>query len=118
MLREARVKDVKNDYLESAGDGAQPSITVALFRHAGNVLVATNTSGEHGSGFDLLRWQNGRWNNVTRALVPRFSEGNFYAIPRYGTTIRVFKAPADEFSDKPGAHLYDLKWRGGRFVLS
>jgi hypothetical protein len=120
------VVDIKNDYLEMAGDGAQGTIYMALFRHKGRVLVGTYWYGEGGGNFRLMRYENGKWRDVTRALLPvSYREDYHYIIPRYGTTIKVTQGNDEENYDesKPfydfgkGPKIYDLVWVNGRFKV-
>lgn len=120
LLDSARV-DEANDYIEASVGDLGMTLKMALFRHKGRVLVALSGDAAAGYSFDLLRFEGGRWKNVTRALMPRHGKRTFYEIPRHGTTIGVFKGisqPGE--SDGPlerGEHLYDLAWRNGKFSI-
>ena len=48
--------DKKNDYLRMAGDAAQATIYMALFRYKGRVLVGTYSDGEGGGILHLMRY--------------------------------------------------------------
>ena len=107
-----KILDVKHDYLYVGGDGAQPSLTVALFRSHGIVTVAVLDSGYDPNipTLDFLRYQNGRWLNVTRHVLPLpFDYRLAYFLPRRGTTIRV--------CNSRGRTVYNLLWKQGRFHL-
>jgi len=110
------VVDIANDYIFSIGDGAQPPLTVALFRFRGRVTVAVLAEWEDGR-LDFLRFERGEWRNVTRQVLPiAYSAKHFYAIPRRGTTIQVLSGRDWTAERKPPRrHLYDLVWKNGRF---
>jgi len=104
------VVDTKNDYIYSPGDAAQPTLTVALFRDRGRVLVAVlaDACEDAPQSLDFLRYSHGQWVNVTKSVLPLpFNNRLTYLLPRRGTTIRV--------RDAQGGRVYDLQWKNGRF---
>ena len=112
--------DKKNDYLRMAGDAAQVTIYMALFRHKGRVLVGIYTDGEGGGMLHLMRYENRRWKDVTKAMLPiPYNEDYIYMIPRYGTTIKVTTGNKEgnwiEYGR--GKKVYELVWTGGKFKV-
>jgi hypothetical protein len=109
--------DVKHDYLLSQGDGAQPMLSVVLFRHGKKVTVAVLNGGYDPPKptLDFLRYDGKHWTNVTKQILPSDAvpEPNdydrlTYQLPRYGTTIHVLNSV--------GTKEFDLVWHGGRFI--
>ncbi|HUF05356.1 MAG TPA: hypothetical protein VMM38_14425 [Aridibacter sp.] len=118
------IEDTKNGYLTAGGDGAQAALTMTLFkRPSGKYIVAVNQFGEIGDDYNFFEYENGRWKDVSKQVIPEYSTRKIYDLPRYGTTIPVFeKVNCDsngvfEFCDK-GGKLYDLIWKGGKFSIS
>lgn len=110
LLQKSRLPliDLKNDYLQTSGDAAQPALQVAVFRYRGQDVVAVSAAYEIGFSFDLLKYENRRWRNVTDDLSPLVSKKNLrFKIPRYGTTIQVYQ--------DNGTHLANLYWEKGSF---
>ena len=106
------VIDTKNDYLYFPGDGAQPPLTVALFRSHGRVTVAVLDGGYDPAvpTLDFLRFSHGRWLNVTQSVLPLpFDNRSTYVLPRHGTTILV--------RSSRGTPVYSLHWRNENFVV-
>ncbi|AEP11792.1 hypothetical protein Cabther_A1038 [Chloracidobacterium thermophilum B] len=110
------VRDERNGYLQIAGDGARPTVTVAKFRRSdGTYLIAVTADYEMGSECWLLDEQPGGFVDVTRNLIPDYrrcedfeaADCHVYELPRYGTTIVV--------KDGAGRERYRLGWRGNRF---
>jgi len=103
-----------------AGDGAQGTLQVALFRYQGRVLVAVRNEADMGF-LDFLRYENGRWKNVTKAVLPvPFNERYIYTLPRYGTVIKVTTRDDiyDDTERKPKVkRVYDLLWVRGKFKV-
>lgn len=101
--------DLKNDYLETIGDGHQPSLQVAVFRYRGRDVVAVSADHEEGYSFELLRYENLRWRNATGDLSPIASKDELhFKLPRYGTTIQVYRSN--------GTRLANLYWEKGSFT--
>jgi hypothetical protein len=112
-LHYGSILDIPNDYIRYKGDSGWPNICVALFRHSGRVLIAVFDYGYDGSdpGLNLLRYESGKWRDVTEAMLPPgLGPHDNYELPRYGTTIPV----ANRQETKRGY----LKWRNGAFVFS
>lgn len=67
------------------------------------------------NAFILFRLQNGRLRDVTRQMLPMPPQTDrlLYELPRSGTTIGVYRFNLDTQSRR---HVFDLQWRGGRFV--
>ncbi len=106
------VVDIQHDYLYMGGDGAQPDLTVALFRSHGSVTVAVLDGGYDPNipTLDFLRYRDGHWLNVTRRVLPLpFNNRLAYFLPRHGTAIRV--------CNSRGRTVYTLLWKQGRFHL-
>ena len=105
------VIDTKNGFMFIGGDGAQQSITVCLFKRSDNsyvIAVGDNNHDVFDPYLDFYRYQNGKWRNVTRQLLPvRWNSNWDYVLPRYGRTIHVHK--------KSHRKAYDLEWKDDRF---
>ncbi len=110
------VRDERNGYLQIAGDGARPTVTVAKFRKDdGTYLIAVTADYEMGSQCWLLDGSPGSFVDVTRNLIPDYrrcddfeaADCHVYELPRYGTTMVV--------KDGEGRERYRLAWRGNRF---
>lgn len=118
------VEDTKNGYLSAGADGAQAALTMTLFRRpSGKYIVAVNQFGEIGDDYNFFEYANGRWKDISKDVIPEYSTGNIYELPRYGTTIPVFKKiviDSDGVIDmtEKGEKLYDLIWKDGRFTIS
>jgi hypothetical protein len=107
------ILDLRNDYLFMRGDGAQPDITIALFRYRGDVLIALRDEGydPRDPSVTFLRYERGHWRDVTKATLPAdLKPRGDYQLPRYGTTILLRSAK--------GSVIRRLMWRGGKFVAS
>ncbi|QUW02273.1 hypothetical protein J8C06_07860 [Chloracidobacterium validum] len=114
------VRDERNGYLQIAGDGARPTVTVAKFRRTdGTYLIAFTADYEMVSTCHLLEErQGGQLVEVSAALIPDYricgdfesADCQVYELPRYGTTIVV--------KDGQGRVRYRLAWRGNRFERS
>ena len=118
------VEDTKNGYLSAGGDGAQAALTMTLFkRPSGKYIVAVNQFGEIGDDYRFFEFEGGTWKDISARMIPEYSTGNIYELPRFGTTIKVFaKNIIDsdgvvEMSDK-GKKLYDLIWKDGKFSIN
>jgi hypothetical protein len=118
------IEDTKNGYLTAGGDGAQAALKMTIFRKpSGKYIVAVNQFGEIGDDYNFWEYENGRWKDVSKEVIPEYGTRKMYELPRYGTTIEVFaKKIIDtdgviEMSEK-GAKLYDLVWKDGRFSIN
>jgi hypothetical protein len=67
---EGSIIDAKNDYLRMTGEAGQPTLYMALFRYKGRVLVGVYADGEGGGKLSLIRYESGRWKDVTKAMLP------------------------------------------------
>jgi hypothetical protein len=117
---EAIMVDEKNDYLHMWGDAAQASIYMALFRYKGRVLVGVYSDGEGGGILNLMRYENGKWRDVTKSMLPVPYNDNYqYIIPRYGTTIKVTtgKSEGNWQEYGRGKKVYGLVWTQGKFKV-
>ena len=119
----AEIEDTANGYFKGGCDGAQSCLEMAIFkRRDATYLVAVATSAEMMNDYYFLDYANGKWTDVSAAVVPQFSKKNIYELPRVGTTVKVFakkvieKGDDYEVSDK-GEKLYDLEWKNGRFTM-
>ncbi len=114
--------DVANGFMNFQGH-AEESYTLALFRRPdGSPLIAItyygiriddrrpNSDPEDIAELYFLRYERGRWRDVTRETLPVPFNKNFrYNLPRKGTTIEVISE---------GDHKeYDLVWARGRFTV-
>jgi hypothetical protein len=98
---------------------------MALFRYKGRVLVGIYSDGEGGGMLFLMRYENGKWSDVMKSMLPvPYSDKFVYVIPRYGTTIKVTRANTDKDwergTDKvygKGPRAYDLVWTNGKFKV-
>jgi hypothetical protein len=112
--RRRAVVDIKNGYIYAAGDGAQTSIYVCLFkRRHGLPLIAVKSHDSDTQDYthlDFYEHRNGVLVEVKKSVLPVKVNENFkYEMPRYGRTIEV--------KDQRGRRLYSLNWSGQRFVL-
>lgn len=113
------VEDAQNGYLKAGCDGAQSCIQMALFKRAeADYLVGLEVSHETSENY-FLEYKNGEWREAGAAVVPEFSKNNFYEIPRYGTTVKVFERRkiSEAGESEKGANLYDLVWKNGKFTV-
>lgn len=113
------VEDSANGYLKAGCDGAQSCLQMALFkRPGGDYLVGLEVTHETSENY-FLDYQNGVWLDVGAKVVPDFSKNNFYEIPRYGTTVQVFKRRqiSEAGESEKGAKLYELSWKDGKFTV-
>jgi hypothetical protein len=112
------IVDTKNDYLRMWGDGTQPTIYMALFRHKGRVLVGIYSDSKGGGILYLMRYEKGKWANVTTSMLPiAYNESYHYIIPRYGTTIKVTVGNGEKDYGGNGKEVYGLVWTNGQFKV-
>lgn len=107
------VVDIKNGYIYAAGDGAQTSIYVCLFKRPHGVpLIAVKSHDSDTQDYthlDFYEYKNGTLVELKKGVLPvKVNEKFKYEMPRYGRTIEV--------SDQRGRKLYSLHWSGQRFV--
>ncbi len=109
------VVDVAHDYIRANLDSSPPQ-QVAVFRYRGTELVAVSIPDYGGDYklFQLFRLRNGKLVDVTKKELPVPARLNnyLYELPRYGTTIRVFKFDLDKQTHH---RAFDLAWSGGKF---
>lgn len=117
------INDTANGYLKAGCDGAQACIEMALFRRPDSTyIIAIRTLQEIFDENHFLTYRNGKWTDVSKAVVPQFSTRNEYELPRVGTTVKVYrkkvieKGPDYEVTER-GAKLYDLVWSAGKFTI-
>ncbi len=111
------VIDVRHDYLRVHPDSS-PVEQIAVFRSMGKTdLLAVSLPDDESdyNTFVLYRLQNGKLRDVTDQTLPMAPQTDryLYELPQVGTTIRVFKFSLETQSRR---HVFDLQWRGGRFV--
>jgi len=124
-LGNAQVIDKQNGYISIAGDGAQPSFQVALFRYRDGRPLLALCSGEL-EGDDSVTpdffelGSDGKMHKVSRRIFPigdRWSSGEYeskyedlqFELPRRGRTILVR-------SHKSGKVLHKFTWNCEKFV--
>jgi hypothetical protein len=112
--------DIANGYM-SYQEYAESTTTIALFKRpdksylvgisfSGSVLNKKTEDIEDISTLSLLRYDNGRWTDVTSDVLPvAVRKELLYELPREGTTIKVRRSD--------GTKVLDLLWRGDKFVL-
>ena len=112
------VIDLSHDYI-SVNPDSSPREQIAVFRFQGAELVAQSAPDYQSdyNGFSLYRLRNGKLRDVTEKELPlpARADNYLYELPRIGTTIRVYKF---DLSKQTRWRIFDLKWRGGRFVKS
>lgn len=109
--------DVRHDYLRVNPDSS-PAEQIAVFRERGKADLLAVSMPDFESDYNafiLFRQQNGRLRDVTRQMLPMPPQTDrlLYELPRFGTTIGVFRFDLETQSRR---HVFDLQWRGGRFV--
>jgi hypothetical protein len=116
------VEDTANGFMRAGGDAAQEGFEMALFKRLkGSYLIAFYTVGEGGMEDTpwcvFLDYRNGKWKDVSVAVVPNYSKEKYvYKLPRKGTVIEVFQK--EETADwYTGKKLHDLVWNGGKFSI-
>ena len=115
-------EDTANGYLKGGCDGGQECIEMALFKKPdGTYVIGVTTTGEMSSNSYFLDYNGTTWTDISSKVVPGYSKKNYYQLPRFGTTIEVFgKQVSDEDADADigdkGDKLYDMEWKGGKFV--
>ena len=112
--RRGTVIDIKNGYISWNASDNPEEFEFAIFRKSnGKYLVAFSSLGEpdlYPSYFCLLSYDNGKWRDVTRALLPvAFDRRLDYKLPRRGRTIVV----ARDWRTR-----YRLTWANDRFRVN
>lgn len=112
------VIDLPNDWMSVNPDSA-PREQIAVFRYKGDELVAQSAPDYQSdyNGFALYRLRDGKLRDVTdkELPVPVRQDQYLYEVPRYGATIHVYKFDLRKQSRR---HAFDLRWRGGKFVVA
>ena len=109
--RRGTVIDIPNGYISWDASDNPEEFEFAIFRKSnGKYIVAFSSPGDPGlfpSRFFLLTYDNGKWRNVTRALLPVTYNKLFdYKLPRQGRSIVVTR----DWRER-----YHLTWRDDRF---
>lgn len=118
----AVIIDEKNGYMQGDSDGAQYGIHLALFKRTdGTYLIGLERFGEGAHDNFFLDYKNGSWTEVQQKEVPGYNGNNFYEMPRYGTSIQVFKGNYNSKENpdlrEKGKKLYNLVWKDGKFTI-
>lgn len=111
--RRGTVIDIPNGYISWNASDNPEEFEFAIFRKSnGKYIVAFSSPGDPGlypSHFYLLSYDNGKWRDVTKALLPvAFDKRLNYKIPRRGRTIVV---------TRDWRQRYHLTWTNDRFRL-
>ena len=109
--------DLQHDYLLIHPDSS-PAEQVAVFRAHGkpDLLAVSMPDAESDYNyFALFRLQRGKLRDVTRQMLPMPAQTDhlLYELPRFGTTIKVFRFNLEKQSRH---HAFDLQWHEGRFI--
>ena len=124
-LHNATIVDKQNGYMSIAGDGAQPSFEVALFRYRdGRPLLAICQGELEGDDQVTLEFfdlgPEGRMHKVSRKIFPtgdQWSSGEYnekykdfrFELPRHGRTVLVRSAKTKKV-------LHRVTWNGEKFM--
>ena len=109
------ILDIKNGYLSYNASDNPEEFELALFKQTdGTYIVAisidANPDFESKSALYLLKYDKGRWNDVTKdTLTVSFNDQYIYTLPRMGTTIQVTTIKSKK--------LYDLIWVNNKFKI-
>ena len=112
--RRGTVIDIKNGYIAWNASDNPEEFEFAIFRkNNGKYVVAFSSPGDPGlypSHFFLLTYDNGKWRDVTKALLPVVAYNKLfnYKLPRQGRTIVVTR----DWRER-----YHLTWANDRFRL-
>ncbi len=109
--------DVRHDYLLVHPDSS-PAEEIAVFRGRNNADLVADSLSDHQcdyNAFTVYRLERGRLRDVTQQVLPMPPDTDhfLYELPRFGTTIRVFRFDLNRASRR---HVFDLQWRAGCFV--
>ena len=109
------VEDIPNGYFKGGCDGAQACIEMAIFKRPdGRYVIGVQTVLYGVYTCNFLDYSDGKWTDVSKKVVPGFSQDLIYDMPRNGTTVKVFaKSEIDSDKDRK---LYELAWKDGRFT--
>jgi hypothetical protein len=107
------IVDKTNGFLFAQGDGAQPSLDVALFKRTDGsyvVLVHSDATEETDGFLDFYQWNGTKLVRVPNLLPKPFDPKFTYKIPRHGTTISV--------ASLKGTKRFSYKWNGTKFIAT
>ncbi len=116
------VEDTANGYFKGGCDGAQSCIEMTIFKRPDDsYLVGLATFSEMMNEFHFLDYASGKWNDVSAGTIPDFDKRNWYELPRFGTTMKVYRKKIIEKSNEfeiteKGGYLYSLEWKNGKFT--
>ncbi len=116
------VEDIKNGYFKGGCDGGQSCIEMAIFKRPDDTyLIGVATFAEMMNDFYFLDYSGGNWTDVSVDVVPGFSKQNWYELPRFGTTMKVFEKEVTERTEEfeiseKGRQIYELSWKDGKFT--
>ena len=116
------IEDVRNGYFKGGCDGGQSCIEMAIFKRPdGSYVLGIATFAEMINEFKFLSYDGGAWNDISADLVPEYSTKNWYELPRFGTTMKVFEKRVVEKGEdfeatERGKMLYQLAWKDGKFT--
>lgn len=106
------IVDLKNGYLFAQGDGAQPSLEVAVFKRKGqeDVIAVCHNEDDECVGFlyfyELKTGYQGVF-RIPNLLPAKFNAKYTYKLPRVGKTITV--------KDAAGKVVHSYTWNGTKF---
>lgn len=116
------VEDNANGYIHAFGDAAQDGMAIALFKRPdGSHMIGFYDYGEGGPEDTpwtyFFYYKNGRFTDVSRTLIKGYDKTKYiYELPRQGTTVTVYAKDENGQDWYKGAKLYELEWKGGKFV--
>jgi hypothetical protein len=106
------VIDIPHGYLLATGDGAQPTMEVALFKKKNGdyVVAVVQKDLETGDTFlNFYAYRNHQLSKVNGLLPNKIDPSLVYKLPRTGTTI--------EASNPKGKRVHSFAWNGEKFEL-
>jgi hypothetical protein len=113
--------DVRHDFLQVQPDSS-PTEQIAVFRSRRKPDLIADSSPDYQceyNHFAFYRLQNGRLRDVTRHMLPVSIDPDRFLLklPRFGTKIGVYRYDLPNSTETtPPRHVFDLQWRGGRFI--
>ena len=122
LKRLLEVEDTANGYLRGGADAGQGGLEMTLFKRPnGTYIVGLYSFNEMSDDFYFLEYENGKWFDISKQIVPDYGKYRWYEFPRYGTTVKVYKKKfeAEEEGVTGGERqekLYDLEWKNGEFT--
>ena len=113
------IEDTANGYMSGHGEAGQGGFDMALFKRPdGTYIIGLTTWDEMNVDSYFLRYAGGKWLDIGAQVVPGYGKDKIYGMPRYGRTVEVYvKKIEDDIASEPGRKLYDLVWRGGKFII-